>query len=133
MLVLNPRRVTFAGATWEHVTVLSIDRTAERTVLAWTDLGPYASLADVPEQRVTVRIVQELDVESFEAPRPGDLGVLSFETTPAGSDGDRRRFEASAVVMEVTHELSFRKGALRTIVLECVSNGADDPVSVIDG
>lgn len=132
MLLMNPARVTFGAATWEHVVWLGVDRQAESTLLEWSDLGPYAVFADVPERRVIIRVVQELTGEDLGGPAPGELGTLTAVTAPNGADGGRRRVTAQAVVTRITHELSGR-GARRFIDLTAVSSdGAADPVTITD-
>jgi hypothetical protein len=131
MLLLNPRIVKFAGAVWEGVVSVAVDRAAHRTVEEWSDGGPYAMLADVPEQRVRITVVQELARGEVGTPRPGESGTLTFHTSPGAADSGRKRIAATAVVLSVAHELSLRKGALRTVVFAAVStDGAGDPVSV---
>ena len=131
MLVLNPQRVRFGSAVWEGVASVVVDRAATREVLAWGDGGPQVTLADVPEQRVTITVRQEMGSDTLDAPRPGDAGDLVFYTAPGGSEAGRRRITASAVVLRVTHEVSVKRGVVRTIVLVGVSeDGAQDPVRV---
>lgn len=131
MLVLNPRRVRFGAAVWEEVTAVAVDRSAEREVVEWGDLGPYTIFADVPEQRVTVKVVQEVMRGGIEAPRPGEEGELVFFTSPAATEAGRQRVSVQAVVTDVEHELSLRGGAVRTVTLVGVSaDGVTDPVTV---
>lgn len=131
MLLLTPRVVRFGEATWEDVSAVVVDRAARRKVVEWSDLGPHVALADVPEQEVTVRVVQSLTRDAPDGPRPGDAGELSFDTSPAGTDAARRRVRAQAVVLDVRHELSVKGGATRTVTLVAVSpDGATDPVAV---
>jgi hypothetical protein len=133
MLLLNPRRVRFGNEAWEDVTALVVDRRAARTVVEWSDEGPYAVLADVPRQRVTLRVVQQIAREDIGAPRPGQEGLLVAYTSPTGSEGGRRRVRCQAVVTAVSHELSLSRGAVRTVDLVAVSgSGAADPIMVED-
>jgi len=133
MLVLNPREVRFDSETLEDVTSVTIDRRAARSVVEWSDLGAHAVFADVPEQRVEIRIVQELARGDLGGLAPGDAGVLRFHTAPTGGHAGRRRVEATVVVTGVGHELSRRRGAVRTIACVAVSaDGASDPVSIED-
>jgi hypothetical protein len=132
MLILNPRTVTFGSALWEGIAAVAIDRHAHRLIEEWGDRGSYAVLADVPEQRVRIKIVQEVDRDSVGVPRPGEQGILTLYTAPARSEAGRRRVSATAVVLAVEHEVSTRRGALRTVVLAAVSDGAGDPITVSD-
>ncbi len=131
MLILNPARVRFAGAAWEDVTRIAIDREAARPIAEWGDAGPHVVLADVPEQRVRITIERQLVRDGMDGPRPGESGELTFYASPAGSEAGRVRVRATGVVIAVTHELSGRKGAIRTVELLAVSSdGAADPVAV---
>ena len=133
MLILNPRIVTFGSHTWPDIAAIAIDRSPHRTVEDWSDLGPFAVLADVPEQKVRVTISQEVERDDGSVPRPGESETLSFCTSPTASDAGRRRFSCTAVVLDVRHELSLRKGAVRTITLAAVSeDGASDPIEMSD-
>jgi len=115
MLVLNPREVRFESQTLEDVTLLSIDRRAARTAVEWSDFGAHAVFADVPEQRVVVRFVQDLARGDLGGLAPGDEGALSFQTAPTGGHAGRRKVSATIIVTSVTHELSRKRGAVRTI------------------
>jgi hypothetical protein len=133
MLILNPRRVTFGSAVWEGVVAVTIDRAAHRAVEDFGDLGPYAVLVDVPEQRVRIGVVQEVARDDLGVPRPGDAGVLTLFTSPTASDAGRRKLSCAAVVLDVSHEVSIKKGAIRTVSLAAVSSdGAADPVEITD-
>ena len=133
MLILNPRAVRFGGAEWEDVSAVVVDRQAKRTVTEWSDLGPQVVLVDAPEQLVTVRVVQQVAGDDIGTPVPGESGELGFATAPAGGDTPRRRVVAQCVVTDVTHELSIKNGAVRTVKLVAVSSdGIADPVTVED-
>ena len=133
MLLLNPREVSFGGVVWEDVSAVVVDRAASRAVKEWSDLGPQVVLADVPEQVVTVRVVQQVARDDVGTPKPGEAGELVFQTSPAGADTPRKRVRAACVVMDVTHELSVKNGAVRTVKLIAVSiDGAADPVVIED-
>lgn len=133
MLLLNPRSVSFGGLVWEDVSAIVIDRAAARSVKDWSDLGPHVVLADVPEQVVTVRVVQQVTRDDVGTPVPSEAGELVFHTAPAGSDTPRKRVRARCVVTDVTHELSLKNGAVRTVkLLALSSDGAADPVTIED-
>ena len=132
MLLLNPRVVKFGDAVWDNVAAVAIDRRAHKTVEEWSDEGPYATVADVPEQRVRMTVVQELTREDVGGPRPGESALLSL-CTSAGADSGRKRVAATCVVLDVSHEVSIKKGAVRTITLAAVStDGAADPITISD-
>lgn len=131
MLVLNPRVVKFGPAVWDGVLAVAIDRLANRRVIEWSDAGPHAVFADVPEQRIEVKVTQELAREDLAGPVPGQQGELVLHTSPTATDAARRKVSVQAVVVQVGHELSLKKGALRTIELVAVSaTGSADPVVI---
>ncbi len=131
MLVLNPRTVTFGDARWENIQAVSLDRVPQRVVEEWSDAGPYAVFADVPEQKLRVTVVQDLAAADLAAPVPGDRGTMAFCTSPAAADQRRQRLSMDAVVLRVTHDLSVKGAPTRTILLAPVSSdGGGDPVSV---
>lgn len=131
MLFIDPRRVAFAGAAWDGVSSVAIERRASKTVLEWDGAGPHAVLADVPEQRVTVRVVREVGGDDAGVPAPGEAGTLVFESGPNAGDVARRRVTVSCVVVSVGYAVSARRGATRTVELVGVSSGgAVDPVAV---
>jgi len=131
MLLLNPRLVKFGDATWETITAIAIDRAAHRTAEDWGDLGPYATFADVPEARVRIRITQELTRDDISEPKTGELAQLVFYTAPTSSDAGRKQIAATTVILAVEHELSLKRGAVRTITLAAVSpDGIQDPIQI---
>jgi hypothetical protein len=133
MLLLAPRLVRFDSATWDTVASVAIDRLAHRAVEDWSDLGPYPTLADVPEQRVRIVVEQEIGRDDLGPPRPGDQGTLTFCAAPAASDAGRTRVSALCVVLSVEHTLSLKRGAIRTITLAAISpDGASDPIAISD-
>ncbi|MEZ6242777.1 MAG: hypothetical protein R3B57_07010 [Phycisphaerales bacterium] len=134
MLVLNPRQVTFGSATWGNVASVSIGRTSNKLLAEWSDEGAHVVLADVPEQLVTVRVVQEMLGDDMDTPKPGESGELTFTTGANSSDAATREVTiASAVVRTVSYETSTSRGSRRYIELIAVSsNGTTDPVSVDD-
>lgn len=135
MLILNPRSIVFGGTRFENVLLVAIDREAKRLALEWTDLGPHVAFADVPEQLVSVKVVQEVMDGAPDGPRPGESGTLSLVASGTGSDSGRLRLSATAVVKACTHEIvtSGRGlGARRTVEFVLVSStGATDPISVV--
>jgi hypothetical protein len=133
VLILNPRSVTFGAARWEAVQSVALDRLPHRIAESWTDGGPYAVFADVPEQALRVTVVQELSPTDLSAPRPGDRATLAFCTSPTAGEAQRQRLSADAVVLRVSHDLSLRGAPTRTILLAPVSSdGAADPITITD-
>jgi hypothetical protein len=110
---------------------VAIERTGEKTIAQWSDDGPHVVLADVPEQRVTVKVGQALQGEDISAPVPGDEAVLSFETAANSSAADRTTVSLAAVVTGVSYGVTRKSGTARTIELLAVSSdGSSDPVTV---
>jgi hypothetical protein len=139
MLMLQPRLVRFAGMTLENVTHVTLSREPAREVVEWSDGGPYAVFADVPEQRVVAVIRQELVREDWGDVRPGTMGTLTIVTAPAGADGRRRRLTATAVVLASASDVRGGSSdgraprAERSVRLVLVSpDGAADPVAMTD-
>ncbi len=140
MLILNPWLVKFGTAALENVVAMTIDRAAQREVLEWGDGGPFATFADVPEQKVSATVKQALTREDTQSPRPGDSGTLVVYIAPSGGDAGRKRLTALAVIISATIELrSTASGAapgmtaVRTLRFALVSSdGATDPVAVSD-
>lgn len=130
MLILNPRHVSFGSVEWTDIISIAIDRSTHRAVEEWSDLGPYPTFADVPEQKVRITVVQELMRDDIASPRPGEQALLSFHTSPTASDAARKKVSCVAVVLDSRHELSLRKGAVRTVTLAAVSTDGTDPVVV---
>lgn len=129
MIWLDPSRVTLGGAALEGVTSVSVDRRATRFVEEHSDAGPHVVFADAPEQRVTVRVVRSVGEEEAGAHRPGDSGVLSFETGLSASAPGARRVTMQVVVQSVANKVDPRAGATQTIEgVALSSDGAADPV-----
>ena len=130
MLLRSPRTVTFGTSTWTEIAAVTIDRSTTRLALDHGDAGPHPVFADAAEQATRIKVVQELASDDLGAPRPGELSTLSLTTSPAAADGPRTRVEAIACVESVTHEVSLRRGTLRTITLVAVSpDGSTDPIT----
>ena len=133
MLLLSPQSVKFGTDRWDDVGALSLDRIASRLTLEWSDMGPHIVFADVPEERVTIRVTRRLHRDAAFTPRPGDAGELVAYTSPSAGDSSRRRVRIESVVTAVSHEISATGGATQVVTLVGVSsNGAADPVVVED-
>lgn len=131
MLVLNPQSVTLLGETVERVRRVAVNRVPERAVLEWGNIGPFATFADVPEQRVEIELVADLERGSLEGPTPGDDGDLVLFTSPTAGSGGRRRVEASVVITAVYDEVEPGGKARRRIKMAALSSdGVEDPIDV---
>jgi hypothetical protein len=133
VLIVDPREVSFGSATWGRVTSVAIERRAAKSFAEYGADGPHVILADVPEQRVEVTVVQELLADDMDAPVPGELAALSFETALNSSSSGRKTVSMNAVVLGVKYGVSRKTGSVRTVELLAVSSdGAADPVSVVE-
>jgi hypothetical protein len=133
MLVLNPRRVTFAGQTWGGVVSVSVSRSARGLIAEQGDEGMHVSLVDVPGQVVRVEVMQELLGDDIDTPDLGAQGTLEFTTGPSSVAGPARRVTATCVIESMEYEVSLRKGSARRVKLIAVSsNGTSDPVNVVN-
>lgn len=131
MLILQPRAVSFGAALWEGVALVVVDREASRLAIEHDDAGPHALFADAPEQVTRVKLVQELGQEELGSPRPGEIDTLAFSTAPGASDARRTRVVALCCVESVTHEVSTKRGTIRTITLIALSpDGQSDPITL---
>ncbi len=133
MLILHPREVSFLNTPWKNVTSVVVDRAATRIVTDVSDAGPHVLFADCPEQRVTIRVTMDIAEDSILAPALGVQGTLAFATAPTGVNASRSSVTATAVITAVSHEVSLRKGAVRTVEFVAVSaDGAADPITITD-
>ncbi len=141
MLVLNPTNVKFGQASWTDALAITIDRGGDALAIERGDLGPHIVFADVPEQRVMIRVQRGLTRDDLAGPRPSEQAELHFCTAPGASDASRRRVRATCVVTAVSHELGRARAggagrpgeALQTITLVALSaDGVADPVAIED-
>jgi len=130
MVFLNPDIVNLGALTLTNVQFVAIDREARRTALEYTDLGPYAAFADVPEQRVSVRIVRRITESEALPIEPGDRVALSLRSAPNLSAAGVRAISATIVISAVESTLSNRGGATQRISAIAISStGAADPIT----
>lgn len=129
-MILRPDVVRFGGVEWAGVERLVVERSAARTVRAWSDGGAHAVFVDVPEQAVRVRVVQAADRSLLVTPVPGEQGQLRAEVGGGGEEG-RRLVRIEAVVESVSYEIGGR-AATRVVTLVGVSSDGSDPVVVTD-
>lgn len=130
MLALHPMDVRFGSAAWGHVTSVAIERSGARLVAEHAD-GPHVVFADVPQQQVLVRVVQEAASDSGPDVVPGMLGTLRFRTARGGGDARGAGVAIRAMVRGVAYGPPGPRGCLRTTTLLGVSeDGATDPVEV---
>ncbi|MBU6411988.1 MAG: hypothetical protein KGS45_00820 [Planctomycetes bacterium] len=131
MFLSSPTRVTFGSLLLSSVSSISIDRTASREAIDFSDAGPHPTFADIPEQKVLITILQYLTSSDFAAPLPSSSATLTIHAKPNDSDSGSLTLQASTVVRSCTHSLN-PKGATRTISLIAIStNGATDPITIL--
>ncbi|MEO1278794.1 MAG: hypothetical protein AAFV77_07560 [Planctomycetota bacterium] len=133
MLVINPQSVSLIGQTIERVRRIAIHRSAERLLVEWGNMGPYPVFADVPEQRVELELVADLERGTLDGLEPGDEGALEFFTSPSAGSGGRTKIEATVVVTDVRDGVEPGGSAQRRIRMEAVSaSGTADPIVISD-
>jgi len=132
MLWISPEQVTLLGVDLDTVEFVAVDRKAQRLVTEWSDIGRHAVFADVPEERVTIRIRRRLDTSIgagfANAITPGALGAFSLRASHTTAGSANVTVSASVVVLAIEHDLSRTRGASQTITCLAVStDGALDP------
>lgn len=138
MLITTPTSVRFDTLTLDDVVMIAIERAAERAVVEWSDLGPHPTFADVPEQRITVKVSRRMARGDLAAPTPGQLGELSFVVSPAGTVAAAKKHAAQCVVLVVKYDLvsgagSKQPSAVQILELVAVSSsGSAEPFVVTD-
>ena len=131
MLILNPDTVRFGGDLWPHVSSVVIDRAATRLVDDRTDTGPFSTFVDAPEQRITIRIVQELEATDVPGPTLAAAGEFEVLVSPNRSDAQRVRIRTQAVISDLRTDLRKPASAARTITLIALSvDGKTDPIQI---
>jgi len=131
VLILNPQSVKLLGQTVDGVRRVAVRRTPERVLLEWGNQGPYPTFADVPEQRVEIELVADLERGTLDGLAPGDDGSLEFFTAPTSGSGGRRRVSASVVVLSVIDDVEPGGSAQRRVKLAAISaTGVADPISI---
>ncbi len=136
MYILHPQSVKFGESIWENIQVLAVDRAATRLLIDRGDAGPHPVFADVPEELLTVRVIQGMPQEDLSPPRCGDLAVLSWTTAASASEARRLRFSVTAVVRSVSYDLPGPRGAARGVsrVISLIAlspDGRSDPITTL--
>lgn len=140
MLIITPAAVRFDTLTLDDVSLIAIERAAERAVIEWSDFGPHPVFADVPEVRTSVKLSRRVHRGDLAAIAPGQMGELSFVVSPAGTAAAAKKHAAQCVVMSVKYDLaqpagSAAKGPSAVQVIECVAvsaSGSAEPFVVTD-
>lgn len=133
MFILDPQRVQLGDYLLEGATAVLIDTLAEKTIEDRADAGPWPVLADVPEQRVRITIVQRLESTDLNPPPLGYGGTMRVTAARGQSDRGRVTLHADVVVLEVRYALgggARAGGAERRITLAGVSaDGVSSPLA----
>ena len=137
MLIPTPAHVRFDTLTLDDVTLIAIERSADRAIVDWSDLGPHPTFADVPEQRITVKVSRRVHRGDLAALFPGQMGELSFVVSPQGTAAAARKHAAQCVVLAVKYDLlraaAKEPSAIQTIELVAISSsGSAEPFVVTD-
>ena len=130
MLWIDPDNVTLGALPLPGVSAITVDRRAERAAVEWSDFGPHAVFADVPEQRTTIRLTRTMRPGDTLAPRPGDLATLRFRAAPSLAASGAVAISTDSVVLSVSHAADTKRGMTQTIdLLALSSDGALDPIT----
>ncbi|MBX3388072.1 MAG: hypothetical protein KF691_01310 [Phycisphaeraceae bacterium] len=132
MLFLNPSQLSLLSIDLPDIDSVSIDRLAHREIVEWSDSGPFAIFADIPEVKVEITITQRLEREfTLAGPKPGEQGTLEFIISPNASHAHRQKVSAQVVVRSIRNDLAAKPE--RIISLAALSpNGATDPITFSD-
>jgi hypothetical protein len=130
VLWIDPTNVTLGATPLPGVSAITVDRRAERTTIEWSDMGPHAVFADIPEQRTTIRIARAAGPADPPAPKPGDTATLTFRTGPSRASSGAVAVSATVVILAIAHTTDHTRGTTQTI--ECLAlstTGAADPIT----
>lgn len=136
MLVRSPNAVRFGNAYLANVETIVVERSAHKTIEEWTDTGPHAVLVDVPEQRVSVKLVRRLD--TGERPDraefvPGVAGLLGFFLAGHGSDASPVEVNINCVLTGMRYD-AWDEPTRQVLTFIAYSEAAaQDPVIVLTG
>lgn len=131
MFLLSPTRVSLGALVLQNVAAVSIDRAPFREAVEFSDAGPHATFADIPEQKVLITIQQHLTATDIAAPLPSASATLTIHARPNASDAGSITMQSTVVVRACTHTLS-PKGATRTLSLIAISSsGTTDPITIL--
>lgn len=135
MLILNPAKLSLLGLEYGSIESVKVNRLAHREAVEWSDAGPHAVFADIPECRVEIEIMQHLESggsdQSLDGPQPGQLGMLEVITSPNASQARRRKLSAQCAIKSIRNEAGRR--AKRSIILIALSpDGSTDPITMSD-
>ena len=105
-MILHPASVTFADTPLDNVLTIAVERLAAREVVEFSDLGPHAAYADMPEIRTNIILVRRPSPPELTAVHPGDAGELVFTAAGGTSDAARVRVRVLCAVREVRYDFN---------------------------
>ena len=108
MLITSPNSVRLGNLRLPDVDTIAIERSPRTLAEEWSDGGPYAIFADVPEQRVTLRIDRRLtNAQVLNAPEfiPGFSATLGCFVAASGTHAHSAELTASVVVTSIKYQL----------------------------
>jgi hypothetical protein len=130
MIYLSPRRVTLGTTELTHVSRVTIDRTADLLAVEHSDLGPHVEFVDVPEQRITVRIVRTIVADEAGSIRPGQQHALTLHSAASSAAPEAREVTGVVVVTGVEHDYTLKHGLQQTITAIALAGaGGSDPIT----
>lgn len=130
MLLLSPEIVRFDSFAWDDVATLAVDHIPRRLIEDFSDLGPFATFADVPEQTIQIRVQRRMTSDDLDAPALGTSGDLIFYFSPPGAELSRRRVQISCVLTSIRTDLPALKQTTRTLTFLATSDGLTNPISI---
>ena len=133
MIWMNPEKVTLNGILLGGVQAVAVSRGAGHSVVEYGDEGPHVVFADVPEQRVDIRLERTLEDGAAVGAGVGDTVRIEFETSRGTSDVLRKRVSIDGVVL--SSDVSIKGdtgGRVRLQIVGVSVDGAQDPVSVTE-
>lgn len=133
MLITSPNAVRLGNARLHDVDTIAIDRVAHLLAEEWSDGGPYAVFADVPRQRIALRIDRRITrPQTLPLPEfvPGFRGTFVCFVSPQGTHAQGAEISATVVVTGVKYQLeSSPIRQILTLVAVAVAP-ENDPIAI---
>lgn len=136
MIYLSPRRVTLGSLELSNVSRVTIDRTPDVLAVEHSDVGPHVEFVDVPEQRVTLRIVRRVVEDEAGTIKPGQQHAMTLRSATSTASPSARQVAASVVVTAIEHDYTAKNGLQQTITAIALAGaGGADPIteSIVPG
>ena len=129
MLLLSPEIVRFESHAWDDAIALAVDHIPKRTIEDHSDLGPFATFADVPEHSIHIRVQRRITNDDTDGPSLGDSGQLIFYTGQITSPLTRQRITITCTLIAIRSDLPTAKPPTRTLTFIATSPTATTPIS----